>query len=140
MTGSINIATLRDYLKTQLAADSTLSALRKSWSNGQPVVLPSSPFGWVRALGGAREPGVSGSKKTVNSFEIVVVVKDADVDEAEDRALAYLKAVEDLVDADPNLAGQVSSAWVSGRESQQWDDGRAHFSAWKVTVTTWRLN
>jgi hypothetical protein len=134
-----NIATLRDYLKTQLAAAEGLSSV-KSWRNGQPPVLSTAPFGWVRALGGAKEPAAASTKKVMNGFEIVVVCKNGDVDTAEDTALAYLKAIEDLIDADPTLNSQVSAAWVSNRDSEQWNEGRAHFAAWKVTVSSWTFN
>jgi len=134
-----NISTLRDYLKTQLLAASGLSSI-KVWKNGQPPVLPTAPFGWVRALGGGKEPAAYSTKKVMNTFEIVVVCKNGDVDTAEDTALAYLKAIEDLIDADPTLNGQVSAAWVSNRESEQWNEGRAHFAAWKVTVSSWMFS
>jgi hypothetical protein len=134
-----NIATLRDYLKTELAAATALSSVG-SWRNGQPLVLPTAPFGWVRALGGAKEPSAYSTKKVLNNFEIVVVCKNADVDTAEDSALALEKAIEDLIDADSTLGGYVSAAWVSNRESQQWNEGRACFSAWKVTVSSWAFS
>jgi hypothetical protein len=121
---NVNIQVLRDYLKGELAVAACLSSV-KSWRNGQPVVLPAAPFGWVRAVGGAKEPASAGSKKVSTSFEVVVVCKHGDVDVAEDQALALEKSVEDLVDADPTLGGYVSAAWVSNRESQQWPEGKA---------------
>lgn len=136
---NVNIQVLRDYLKGELAAASALSSV-KSWRSGQPLVLPAAPFGWVRAVGGPREPASASTKKVSTSFEVVVVCKNADVDKAEDQALVLELAVEDLVDGDPTLGGQVSACWVSNRESQQWNEGKACFSAWRVTVSSWTFN
>jgi hypothetical protein len=139
VSNAINIKTLRDYLKAQLLVASGLSDI-KVWRNGQPVVFTSAPFGWVKAKGGMKQAGVMGAKKTVNTFDIVIVTKNVEVDKAEDDALTYLLAVENMVDADPTLNGQVSAAWVSSRDSEQWNEGKTCFSAWKVTVTSWMLN
>ena len=131
--------TLRDYLKTQLASASGLTTV-KSWSNAEPRVFPSSPFGWVRSLGGPVEPGIVGSRKTFDNFEVVVIVKSGSTDKAEDDALGFKEAVETALNADPLLNNQVSSAYVSNRESYQVNDLNNSYSAWKVTVTTWRFS
>ena len=135
----VDTKTLRDYLKTQLAAASGLTTV-KSWSNAEPRVFPGSPFGWVRPLGGAVEAGIVGSRKTIDNFEVVVIVKSGNTDKAEDDALGFKEAVETYLASDPTLNGQVSSAHVSARESYQVNDTNASFSAWKVTVTTWRFS
>ena len=136
---TVDKKTLRDYLKTVFTEAESLSTV-KSWHNARPSVLPGSPFGWVRPLGGANEPGVTGSRKTTDSFEVVLVVKSGNWNSAEDSALGLEAAVTALVDADPTLNSQVQYAYVSRMESLQFTEENISFSAWKITVSTWRFS
>ena len=129
----------REYLKTIFKNQTCLSGV-KTWLNAQPRTFPSSPFGWVRPLGGQVEAGTVGARKTFDSFEVVVVVKSGNPESAENEALNLKEAVEEAVNNDPLLSGLVSSAYVSNRESYQLNDVNDSFSAWKVTVTTWRFS
>jgi len=130
---TVDKKTLRDYLKTVFTEAESLSTV-KSWHNARPSVLPGSPFGWVRPLGGANEPGVTGC------FEVVLVVKSGNWNSAEDSALGLEAAVTALVDADPTLNSQVQYAYVSRMESLQFTEENISFSAWKITVSTWRFS
>ena len=138
---TIDKKVLRDYLKTIFANSASLTAV-KTWHNARPVTsnLPSSPFAWIRPLGGDKQPGVTGSRKTTDGFEVVLVVKSGNWNTAEDSALDLEKAVEIIIDADPTLNGQVQHAYVSRTESLQFTEENVSFSAWKVTVTTWRFS
>lgn len=144
MTDAVNIKTLRDYLKAKLLKTNGLGEI-KVWHNAKPTVFQSTPFGWVKAKGGPKTHSNNGCRRTINTFDIVIVTKDADIDKAEDTALAYMALIEKMIDADRNFDGKVADAWVSNREdlkdseTASWGK-RTSFAAWKITVTSWKYN
>ncbi|MFQ5712381.1 MAG: hypothetical protein ACE5OY_08995 [Candidatus Bathyarchaeia archaeon] len=122
-----------------LKADTTLSAAVKKWCFGIPVRFDLFPLVYVKWVGGPVEPGTAAKEVYEIRFHVAVIDRHHDEDVAEKTVMDYSVKIDDVLDANPTLGGNVDDSWVERIEAEATAMGDYAVSGVRFTLYTRKI-